>query len=617
MVKKAEAMKTDRLLVFFVLLSYVVFSLVVSPGYKSMRGDQVFYVEGIFKTLGAEQRNEVELLPALHPADSTIYDEMAVFLHSSFGLDFWVSFFLLEFFFRLLMFYSLYALVGYFTGNGVFSLVFPALFLFSPFVFGPQVLVIGISSLPRFYAICLGVSSIVFVLRRNFVAAATLIFLAWIMQPGIAVIFMLFFLAEYFRNGKSVLNAVFLLLLLALFSAFLVFFVQPGLFGSGLLSKAGQSVFLTFDLQWEGIAREFNPTPFVSEWDNSSLLHTLALFLMFAFGCKLSASSLSDEKRLQLLALGFIAAGLFAVSFVSVDLLKSYSMAVMQLVRGLILLKIFGVLVFGYSVLKHVFEFPVDRAMNFALAGALVSGALYWMPLPFFSFAGMLVALMLLRRQGASSPGLLSAAVFILLSACLSFLSGALLPTGGMLSGLIYVSGAALMFAFIVRGVCAFFRPDRVSLAGKWFAAALVFLLLVPSAFFLPAFSPLPEVSKHPDVIDACVWITENTSQDDVFLFLPFVALESSDRFFLACNTVHALPPTAGHTLFDRDFAIEYWARLNDFTGLTESNDVQIFRKYNVSYVVSDRELVGVNPLRMVYWNSGFFIYRVEPPPLQ
>lgn len=603
-------MKKELRLLLMVAI-FAVFSLVVFPGYQVFISDHNLYVPSIEQSLNPALFQN-DFLLSFSQASYSLFNELIISLMNIFHINILYVFFFLSLFVRFIYFYSVYKIAFYFTNNQKFSIFSILLFIAGSNIFGTASSTLDIFLTPRAVAIALNLLFLACFLSRKWLLSTLLLGIGLLLHPISSLPFIIFFYIELFflfhdiRStdkkdflGRSLIFLATLGIIPILFLIFLLLRVEP----------SGLNPLTLIDSAWEGIIRARARYIFITDWYPTAFLYLITNACFFAVSrleLKEIFENATKKKHLYLLIL--IPLFLFALSFISVDILKMHFFAQLQIHRGLLLWKIFITLLFSYFAYKHIVANRQDILYNFSLFGIVVALALK----EFFVFIFFPIFLFLWIKRKYNLFGLAKIKIFnnkyfplAIFGAEAVGLSLACLLKNNLnmlfyLIAIIFFSWiAALMVSWKVKFV---FRNGLIF--------AFFVLLVIVTILFVPKFSIEPQYFKNRPLIEACDWIKNNTNEQDVFITEPF-SRNSGPLRLVGQRNVFVCNKDGAQAVFKRDYALEWKKRMDLVDGLNENPGLVsgISNQYRVNYIFSDSGLDIAYPL--VFSNLKYFIYSV------
>lgn len=301
--------KNKRSVVIIALLLFLtMFSILVSPGYKTLKSDQQIYIPQM------QEAMEGDLLFSFKQTGFTIFDELL----PEDGLFFVL--FVLTVLFRFVFFYSVFLLAKYFIKDDYFSLLCTGFFLVPLVVYGTRVLVLTSELIPRDIGLSLCLLYLVLYLNGYRFWCLLPLSFAFLFHPITVIPFFIFYyirLLFFDKNTKI---------------RFLLFFVFPLLLSLVFLPGLEGASFGVIDSEWEGVIRDRDGYVFLSSWDWYVWPYLLVSFVSLLF-----LLYNLEGKDWNVWLLFFIPLFLFCASFVLVDFLKLSFFASLLLPRALVL----------------------------------------------------------------------------------------------------------------------------------------------------------------------------------------------------------------------------------------------------------------------------------------
>jgi len=585
-----------------------VFSLVAFQGYRVFTSDHELYIPPLYQTLNPELFQN-DLLLSFDQTAYTFLDELIVFLMRALKADIFFALFSLTVVFRFIYFYSLYRIALYFTEDRTFSILSMFLFIGGSWVYGAAISTLGIYLTPRVVCLSLNLLFLACFLNGKRLLSTVLLGIGLLIHPISSLPFLIFFYLDvYLLSGRKRFTGPSFLLgaIPALFLALLLFCTESSRIG----------FFAVLDPIWESIIRFRAPQIFITSWDYPSFAMLIASACLFAISrLELREMFKNPAKKKYLYMLFLIPLFSFILSLISVDIFKMHFFAQLQASRSLVLWKIFIPLLFSYFAYKHIRDNPADLALDFSLAGIILSFV--------FSYPSRIVPL---SFSGRYAPLLLFLPMFLFLWTTsrynLHSTAKSKVFNKELFSVVIFaVSAAALLTArFTPRSAMVIRLSLLATLVVVWNAVlplkrGLIYIfplaMAVITLMSIPYFSIHPSYFRDKRLMEACEWIENNTGEQDIFITEPFV--RNSGPLRLTCHrNVFTTRKDGAQATFRRNYAVEWKKRYELVDRLKTDNKLlkDISREYSEDYLISNSRLNTPYPL--VFDNPSYCIYKLR-----
>jgi len=575
-----------------------IFSLIVFPGYKVFISDHELYIPAIYQSLNPGLFQN-DLLLSFNQAAYTLFDELIIFLINALNINIFYALFFLTIIVRFIYFYSIYKIAFYFTNNQQFSIFSILLFIAGFSVYGTVSSTLDIILVPRLMGLSLNLLFLALFFNKKWVLSTLPLGIGILIHPITSIPFIIFFfLAVFFFSDKKRFFDKSSLLLGVIPLVFLIFLVLT-------IKSSGLGLFTFIDPLWESIIRFRDPYIFITSWHYSDFLFLLASICMLIISyleLREIFENITKKKYFYLLIL--IPLLLFALSFITVDILKMHFFAQLQMSRSLFLWKIFITLFFSYFAYEYIKTNPKDILYNFPLVGLILS---FILKEPFiFLFLPMFFFLWMKRKYNLF--GLTKIRIFkkdqfsvVIFSICTIGLST------------IFLIKISYLVAIILLSILATLMVTWKSklVFGHKSTYLFLILLVISTIILIPKFSVYPLYFEDKSLIEACDWVKNNTDEEDVFITEPFS--KASGPLRLTCyRNVFTCFKDGAQVIFKRDYAFEWKKRIDLVSKLEKNPNLlsEISKEYNVNYIFSDHRLNLSYSL--VFNNTKYFIYKLD-----
>lgn len=597
----------------------VLFSIVVTPGYRSFSDDQTMFLPPLLRALDPSLfPNDLPHASMISSEWSLINDVLELFVWL--GIPLLWTLFILTILFRALFFLALYHCIFYFAEDR-FRSAFILLFFLTPFFIpGTGHATLEAAFDYRLVAIALGFSYLALHLRgQQFFSVVPLVF-AFLIH---AISAMPFFLSHVLLVGRTWWHArkekqkIYSLLL---------FGTLPFIAAVGFLllrnTGATDSFFLRIDEAWKQLANPRNAPAFFAFWDRNSYL---SLFGWIA----LLSIPLISLKQLITIPYKRHAAWILAAATPFFMLMGAafgeytsfYGMVKINLQRGLLLLSFFAPILFGMYMLQRVEKYRDNMLENtFLIATAfwfLFKDDFVFLREQFLLFIPPLLLLLHGARVSAIPQ---KAATFLPLAAVAVF---GLFDGAATQRALFYGDAVSVVwFHVILLGgliFALFYKTTALSSESftRYTVAAAVPILFICSALFMPSFAIYPKFFSNAPYREACAWIQTHTAKDDIFIVEPFVTDPPPEEFRLAClRPIFTTYKEGGVVPYDKNRAVAFeWKRKYDLVLALKNNFAlidEIKESSRVDYLMSETPISFPSRYRPVFSNSAYYIYDIR-----
>ena len=579
----------------------------------------------------------VFLPPLFHRIDPSLFqhdefDYELLFGGHSFFLDlleqlirtginiFWLLF-LLTLLTRIIFFISIYFITDYFVNNKLFSLFILFFFVRG---FGGGFLTY------EMLAIASGLCFLAILLRGSCTIALLLLFFSFMMHPitgaALFILYGFFLLRDILSLLKKPHRHQALVLATRLFlilGFFLFFFSFKG---------GGESILARYSSTSLAIAlRSYQDNVFLLTWFPGALLSLIAWFCWGFLLALYSKYFFGDRiKREPVFLILFSSLSLIVITVVGGDLLLLQNIALLQLPRGLFLLKMVVVILTGYLTIWSLRRYPDHWPENFFLVGmsvwALFRKSFTFFPEPMFLYVPSLALLLFShhfaftgKRKYAVRIAALTIFALILLAAGIYSIKLHVVPAFTFFVGTTVFS---LLIAIMNKFRSATLE-NTLSLFPKIFfvstvtALVLVYIILAPRYFPFGKFSIYPLIWQDRPFMDLCSWIDKRTDRSDVFVIEPFVKQGTRLFFRLGCFREPFFIEEEASGQYNPDMLYEWQKRSILQKNLKDNPSYidKIQQEYRVDYMISSIPLTFAKKHELVFSNGEYFVYKLGASP--
>lgn len=579
------------------VVAVTLFSLAVYPGYRVMDADQRLYMAA-FTAQDLPHNFADDILFPYVQFEHTYFDEMVRGAARLLGDNLFASFFGLTILARLIYYWAIMCIAYEFTNDRLFSWLAAVIAIGGMSVYGSGIRTLDTELVPRLLGMALGLLFFALWLNRRALFATLALSAATVLHPITALPWVLFFEVVACREFWEAKRE-------KLFWLALMFVPLLSLFSLDPLSTHGGD-FVQLDRVWEDIFRDRISYAFLTEWAarDQRWTHVVVSIILFF----ISLYELRDvwqrdrQIRMHYILLFAIPIVLAAISFIGLDILKLHAVAQWQLLRSLVLWRIFITLIFSYFIYRQVQGGRASFVYVVSLIGMLYSFVWHeyvvFLFVPVFLYEYIRQRLFLGRFESPVFSYGIPAALIIGVLIALKFLATDIGTTP------------------VVHNVWVSL-PIVLALAAAWqwrqlygWAIALVAVVgALASMLFMPHFSIYPSYINDPATRELCIWVKKNTSPTAVFLTQPFS--NEDDWFRPACQrSVFTTRKDGGQVLFrEREFAMEWYRRIRYVQSVdTDSRRLETeVPPARFDYVVSNNSLPITLPI--AFRNVGYIVY--------
>jgi hypothetical protein len=525
------------------------------PGHTYLQSDSQIYLPMLERLWDPSVFAKEPL--ALHPHLAfTIYDEVALALRRTTGLDFRLILTLQQLLFRALGILGVYLLARSLQLSMRMALLVTAVFSLGAAIPGPTVLVFEYEPVPRGFALMLVFFAIGLAAQERDLAAGAAGSLAFLYHPPTSALFWIVYACLTLWPTRPEIMRRRIMGLLPLFFASILLFVlsrlQPG------MSEA-QNFFSRIGPAQEKLQRMRAPYNWVSMWPAYWIWQYLFLWAVSLAAFFRIRKSVSQDARFFLLGLPLLGILSMPLSYLLLEQLKWVVAPQFQFARGLLLVTAMAVITAATAGIK--------AAQDRKLAE--------------------------------------SAAWFLIVFA---------IPVSTRLLDLVAKPGWPLVIVAALAACAAFavwsdMRKARWSLA-PWAVAALAPFFVIPTYGKVHNYPNL----HSPELAQLAAWARSSTPQQSVFLF-PDAGRDLQPGIFRAesLRAVYVDWKAGGQVNFMEHFGEEWWRRWQETMAAPFKPAMfETYSKLGIDYVVL-KPVHRIKDRVAVFSNSRYIVYATNP----
>lgn len=516
--------------IIFLAFFFAILSFFGSIGYAALFSDQRIYLPAIFDQLSSGALNQ-DFLLSFNQTALTFFDELLVGLVRITHVDFfWVMLFL-SLLGRFVFFWAI-ALLAKKIGLKTWGIILALLvFIFPIEIYGTGMNLMESELHPRFLSLALGLFFLALLLNKKIIASAIVWGVAFLIHPLSSLPFLVFYAWKILVSKDFVFSKKILFWILPL-----LFFIFPLMNISQIMGNGNP---LIIDSKWLEILRNRSYYLFITSWEFEKIAKTLVDGIMLGFLFYLWKKDDRKDIRKDFLALFGIALLFLGLSFLLVDILHIALFTSVQFARFLALWKI----LLPLMILVRIFSFGKQD-------GNVVPRQIFlW---------GFLVSFVL--------DNLVLGFIFLLLVVGLEFWKKAPLGEKWQKKIMAVFDSSKIFLAKLSS------KNQKINLSWMIFIGGLAF---VGWLFFIPK-EIYPSEFGSKRIEEACSWLKENTSSEDIVLTEPF-SNEASLIRIECLRPVYVTEKDGAQVVFNREYALE-WRRRKDIANEIKSSSEDILK---------------------------------------